>query len=56
MTDSIDTIDAKADSGDIEDQVQSWLNSNAGGVTSVDDIEYVRIGPNRVVAAIHYTA
>lgn len=56
MSDSIDTVDAKADSGSIEDTVQSWLDANAGTVTSVDDIKYIQIGTNRVVAAIHYTA
>lgn len=54
MTDSVDTIDVKLDSGDIEAEVQSWLDSHS--VTSVDDTEVTKIGPNRGVVTIMYTA
>ena len=55
MTDSVATVEANANSGAIESAIQSWLDSN-GGVTSVDDTETVKIGRDRVVAIIMYTA
>lgn len=54
MTDSVDTVEANANSGAIESAIQTWLNNNA--VTSVDDTESVKIGRDRVVVIIMYTA
>lgn len=54
MTDSVATIDVKLDSVDIESEVGAWLSGNA--VTSVDDTETVRVGSNRGIIIIMYTA
>lgn len=54
MTDSVATVEANANSGAIESAIQTWLNGNA--VTSVDDTESVKIGRDRVVVIIMYTA
>lgn len=55
MPDSVATVDANADSGSIQDAIQTWLTDNSG-VTSVDDVETTKIGRDRVVAIILYTA
>jgi hypothetical protein len=54
VTDSVDTLDVHLDSGDVEPSIQDWLDNNT--VTSVDDTEIVRVGPNRAVVTIMYTA
>lgn len=55
MTDSVDTVEANANAGAIESAIQTWLDNNST-VTSVDDTEPVKIGRDRVVIAIMYTA
>lgn len=54
MTDSVDTVESNANSASIESAIQTWLDNNA--VTSVDDTEQVKIGRDRVVTTIMYTA
>lgn len=55
MTDSVATVEANANSGAIESAISTWLGNNSG-VTSVDDTETVKIGRDRVVVIIMYTA
>ena len=54
MTDSVDTVEANANAGAIESAIQDWLDNNA--VTAVDDTETTKIGRDRVVVTIMYTA
>jgi len=54
VTDSVDTIDVNLNSGSIETEVQSWLDNNS--VTSVDDTEFVKVGRDRAIVTIMYTA
>lgn len=55
MTDSAAVLDVKLDSGDVESSINTWLTNNST-VTSVDDIEVSKIGPNRGLVTIAYTA
>ena len=54
MPDSVATVEANANSGAIQSVIDTWLTNNA--VTSVDDTESVKIGRDRVVVIIMYTA
>jgi hypothetical protein len=54
VTDTVATVEANANSGAIESAIQTWLTNN--NVTSVDDTESVKIGRDRVVVIIMYTA
>lgn len=54
MTDSVAVLDANANSGSIQSTISDWLSGNS--VTSVDDTETVKIGRDRVLVIIMYTA
>jgi len=55
MPDSVDVVEAERNKGDIESVIQAWLDDN-GGVTSVDDVELILRGRNKVLVAIVYTS
>ena len=48
------TIDAKADSGSIDSAISTW--EAGASPTSIDKIDTERIGPNRVIVNVVYTA
>jgi len=54
MPDQVDVVESARNKADIESVVQGWLDSNT--VTSVDDVELLRRGSNKVLIAIFYTA
>lgn len=54
MTDSVDCLTANLNAGDVESEIQTWLNDNA--VTSVDDIEVTKKTSKRAIITIAYTA
>lgn len=54
MTDSVDIVEASRNKRQLETTIQGWLDSNS--VTSVDDIETLRRGQNKVLVFIFYTA
>lgn len=54
MTDSVVALDVHLNSGDVESTIQEWLDTNS--VTSVDDTEFVKVGRDRAVVTIMYTA
>jgi hypothetical protein len=54
MTDSVAVVEASRNSADIQSAVQAWLDSNT--VTSVDHIEPLRRGSNKILIIIAYTS
>jgi len=54
VTDSVDTLDVHLNNEDIKTVIQNWLDTNS--VTSVDDVEFVKVGRDRAVVTIIYTA
>ena len=56
MPDSVDVIDIAdpTDSAAVETAIQSWLDGNT--VTSVDAVDYERVGSQRAQVLIFYTA
>jgi hypothetical protein len=53
MTDNVDVVSTTE--ADLGSDVQTWLDNNSA-VTSVDFIEGIESGPNRLLVLIGYTA
>lgn len=53
MTDSVAVIESSRNKGDLQSVIQAWLDQNA--VTSVDDVEIVLRGRNKILVSILYT-